>query len=543
MLYIFQIWRFFTMTTKINTVIGMTSTHKTTYEGGKGYEPTFKETLAEFFSLGLLNGNFYQSQEEVLKHGKFVFERALMECPEFATKAAIYGNNVNSLKLVPTIWLVYVSTLEDKSLFKAAFPRIIRNPKMLHDFMEIARKGGVRKGLGRSIKKVMNDWMLENLNEYQASRNKGKLSEIVKLTRPSFQNKDFQNFMKYIAKDELTFERAVALKEVIQALQEGVVNEKVLQLIETHRLQLEELKHATKNLSSEDKKQVYEKIYKGLNYAALILNLVALERVFATKTKKKQTMIIKDGRYQPFTQKVVVETDIPQSIIDMVSSRITDLELYRKSNMLPFALLNAERMVVTSEFKQAIAKMFRQVAEETFTIDPSEKLMLGIDTSASMSCPVTDTGSLRAIDVATLFGALIKKSHTQTNVFAVATTMKEVPVHKQDDVFEMARKIEKTNVGYGTYFEQIMKHYNGEKYVILITDSQQADNLEKKWLEASKPDGAKLIVWQLKPYYTRISEHPSVVYVYGYSDRLLGLITNIIEGKAGQIEEIEKICL
>ena len=524
-------------------VATMVSEQKTTFEGGVGYETTFKETLAEFFSLGLLNGNFYQTQEEVLKNAKGIFERALVDCPHFATQCAVYGNTVNSLKLVPTIWLVYLSTLEDKSLFKKAFPLVIRNPKMLHDFMDIARKAGIRDGLGRSIKKVMNEWMKEKLNEYQVSRNKGKLSEIIKVTRPSFQGEEFQAFMKYLSKDELTFPRAKALKEVLSFLEEGVLNETILALVEENRLQLEELKHSVKGLTVEDKKRLYEEMYKGLNFSALILNLVALERVFATEIREEQKMILKDGRYQTFIQKVVVETDIPQNIIEMVSSRINDLEMYRKSNMLPFALLNAEKMVVTPEFKQAIGKLFRQVAEEAFSIDPTEKLLVGVDTSASMKSPVTDTGSLRAMDVATLFGSLIKKSHTNTNIFAVAGSMKRADVNKQEDVFTMARKIESLNVGYETYFEQIMNQYNGEKYVMLITDSEQADNLEKRWLKAVKPEGAKLIVWQLKPYHTRISKDSSVVYVCGYSDRLLGLVKNIIEGKAGQIEEIEKVLL
>jgi hypothetical protein len=524
-------------------VATMVSEKKTTFEGGVGYETSFKETLAELFSLGLLNGNFYQTQEEVLKNAKGIFERALKECPYFATQCAVYGNNVNSLKLVPTIWLAYVSTLEDKSLFKKAFPLIIRNPKMLHDFMEIVRKGGIRDGLGRSIKKVMNEWMKEKLNEYQVSRNKGKLAEVIKVTRPSFKDDEFQAFMQYLAKDELSFPRAKALKEVLGFLQKGVLNATVLGLVKQYRLQLEELKHSVKDLSHKDKQSLYEQMYKGLNFSALILNLVALERVFATVTRKEEKYIVKDGHYQSFTQTVVVETDIPQSIIDMVSDRINDIELYRKSNMLPFALINAEKMVVTPEFKQAMGKLFRQVAEEAFSIDRNEKLMVGVDTSASMNSPVTDTGSLRAVDVATLFGSLIKKSHTNTNIFAVATSMRQAEVNKQDDVFTMARQIESLKVGAGTQFEQIMRHYNGEKYVILITDSEQADNLEKRWLKMNKPEGAKLIVWQLKPYQTRISKHDSVVYVCGYSDRLLGLVKNIIEGKTGQIEEIEKVSL
>jgi hypothetical protein len=513
----------------------MTGDKKRNFEGGVGYQMSFKETLAEFFSLGLLNGNFYQSQEEVLKNAKHIFERALKEEPEFATKCAIYGNNVNSLKLVPTVWLVYLSTLEDKTLFKKAFPRIIRNPKMLHDFMELARKGGVREGLGRSIKKVMNEWLFEKLNEYQVSRNKGKLSDVIKVTRPFNKDEEFQNFMAYLAKDQLTFPRAVALKSVIENLEKGIVDLDTLSLIEENRLQLEELKHSTKTLSVEGKKALYEKMYQGLNYSALILNLVALERVFATKTQQVNKWTAKGA----FKQTLVLETDIPDDVIQMVVGKINDVKAYRKSNMLPFALITAERMVVTPEFKSALGNVLKQVAGEAFSIDKNINLMVGVDTSYSMTDPVTD--SLSCMDVATLFGALVKKSHAKTNVFAVATSIEEVPVRKQDEVFAMARQIEETEVGAGTYFEQLMDKYKGEQYILLLTDSMGADNLERKWLKTEKPEGAKLIVWQLNAYQTKLSKDPSVVYLAGYSDRLLGLVKNIMEGKAGQIEEIEKV--
>lgn len=534
------------MVVAINKIQQMTGVKGTTHEGGVAYKPSFKEELVEFFSLGLLNGNFYQTQEEVLKNAKTLFERALSECPEFATKAAIYGNNVNSLKLVPTIWLVYLSTMDDKSLFKKAFPRIIRNPKMLHDFMDICRKGGIREGFGRGMKAITNQWLVEHLNEYQVSRNKGKLEEIIKVSRPDSKKETplFQDFMNYISNGELTFPRVKALKEVIEFMEEGTMNDTVLSIIEANRLQLEELKHSTKRLSDEGKKQLYASMYKGLNYAALVLNLVALERVYATRTRTEQKSMYKAGRYMNFQQVQVLETDMPQALIDMVVSKIQDVEMYRKSNMLPFALLNAERMVVTPEFKQAIASILRKIAQEAFDIGSDIELRLAIDTSASMrSAYVNDTQTLSASDIANIFGAMLKKSHANTNSFAVASYIKEIPLAKQDDVFKMAEQIRRTEVGYGTQFEQIMYTYQGEKFVILITDSEQADNLERKWLSAKKPNGAKLIVWQLVPNAVRISKDPSVVYVAGYSDRLLGLIKGIIEGKAGQVAEVEKVTL
>ena len=52
-----------------------------------------------------------------------------------------------------------------------------------------------------------------------------------------------------------------------------------------------------------------------------------------------------------FNYTAIVETVIPDELIELVVSKIKDVSMYRKSNMLPFTLLNAEKMVVTPEFK------------------------------------------------------------------------------------------------------------------------------------------------------------------------------------------------
>lgn len=517
----------------------MNSGIKTNYEGGIGYQMNLEERLAEFFSLGLLNGNFYQSEEDVLNHSRNLFEEALEKCPVYATQCAIYGNNINSLKLIPMVWLVYLSTLEDKTLFEKAFPKIIKNPKMLHDFMEIARKSGIRQGLGRNIKKVMNNWLVDNLNEYQVSRNKTKLKEIIRVTRPNNKDEVFQNYMRYISRGELTFPRAQALKMVTDDLLNNVITQNTIELINKHKLQLEELKHSIMNLSQENKKLLYGEIYKNLNYAALILNLVALERVFAI-----ETIDVKDAnQYGEFEHKKIIETDIPDHILYMIVDRIKNVESYKKSNMLPFALFNVYNRLSVPEFKHAVANVLKMIAKDSFCIDESIDIMVVVDTSSSMEYNYI-SNTLSCMDIATMFGAMIKKSHTNTNVYAVATNIEKVPLREQDDVFTMADTIAGMCVGNGTYFEQIIREYKGENYIILITDSEQADNLEKEWKKINKEtDKKRLIVWQLANYETKISDDSSVIYLAGYSDELLSLIKNLIEGKTGQIDEIKKITI
>lgn len=522
---------------KMTKVKGFGSSLTTTKEGGITYKNTLKEELQELFTLGLLNGTFYTKQEDVIANGKKLFERALKECPEYTTKCAIYGSQEGNLKLVPTIWAVYISTLHDKTLFKKSFPKIIRNFNMLYDFMEFCRKGGIRQGLGRGVKETVNKRFIDMINEYHATRSKGTLSEIAKTTRPYSEDEGFQKLMKYVAYGELTFPRAVALKTVIAGLETGIYTTEMDDIVKEHRLQLEELKHSVKELTQEDKQRLYATIYSRLSYSALILNLVALERVFATKTDSVHEY--NHARGACIKQIKVLETDIPDNILEMVCNKVSDEKSYFKARMLPFSLINAERMVVTPELKVALGKLLKKVAEKSFNINEDIDVLIGVDTSGSMGSEVV--AGLSNVRIATLFGSMLKKAHTNTKVCAVASRCQEVPVRKQDDVFTMAEQIRLTNVQHGTRFETLLQEYNGQKYVILITDNQPADNLERKWIGVAKANNAKLIIWQISQSGHKISCDRSVTYVRGYSDKMITLIRDIIEGKGDQADKIEAI--
>lgn len=521
----------------IDKVKAMNPDMMLTKEGALAYNNSFKERLVELFTLGLLNGTFYTKQEDVLKNAGELFQRALKEEPEFATKCAIYGAVEGKLKLVPTIWMVYISTLEDKSLFKKSFPQVIRNFNMLYNFVEISRKGGIRKGLGRSAKREVNTRFIQLINEYQATRYKNKISDIAKVTRPLSKDEDFQKLMRYVSKGELTFPRATALKIVISGLETGQYSLYMDSLVREHSIQLEEVKHSVSTLLPEDKQRLYATIYERLNYNALILNLVALERVFATKVRKEYVYNPSIG--QSFEQEVVVETEIPSVIIDMVSAKIANKEGYKRSHMLPFALIQANKKVVTPEFQQALGKLLRDVAQEAFVIDKNKSLLVGVDTSDSMTG--YSLGGLTPMEIATLFGSMVKKSHSNTNVVAVATTSKKVDLHTQDDVFKMANDIKDTDVGYGTQFNKLLQAYQDENYVILFTDNVSADSIENAWLKISQKTGAKLIIWQLAESGHKVSKDSSVIYVRGYSDRLLDLVRTIIESDGDQMKDIENM--
>lgn len=536
-----------------------------TLQGGTAYELNLEEKLCHMFTLGMIRGNFYKDKETVVKETREVLEEALTKMPYIATQYAVYAAEQLGMKLLPTIWLVYVSTLEDKTLFKSAFPRVINNPKLLHDFTELARKAGIRKGfrgnkngMGQSLKKTINKWLYANLNDYNVTRYTGKLEDVVRLTRPEDKivtrtgnNGDYQvnvgSYLQYIFKptDEdrrLTFSRAEAQDKVIKNLQNGVVDEETLALISKHKFQLEELKFTFGKLSAEQKKTVFMYFVPGLRYNALVSNLVAIERAFSTRTRKVQKVDPESGRYYESTE--VMSTDIPKELVDIVSNKLQSFEDFKASKMLYFGLLTAHEMTITVPWRQALQNVLKQSGSVAFADVPAgTTIRVSADTSGSMTTNVTN--SLTAVDVASYLAAGIGMSVPGSRVYATATSSKELRL-RRDNIVDNATDIKRVDVGWGTNFESLLNDYAGEKYVVLVTDGQDSSRMEQKWAGlTNRPAGAKLIVWHVAghTYFNKISKRSDVLYLKGYSDQILRVLASVFAGKAGQPDVVKSIKL
>jgi 60 kDa SS-A/Ro ribonucleoprotein len=248
----------------------------------------------------------------------------------------------------------------------------------------------------------------------------------------------------------------------------------------------------------------------------------------------------KNGAKGSFVQEQVIRAEIPPDVEDMVCEKIRNIADYRASNMLPFALISAQKMVTNIKFRAAIAEVLESCARETFTVPADTEILAGVDISGSMDVMVND--SLSARDIATLFGALLKLSHDRTTVCGLSNDCYRLDFEK-DNLFEMASEIDASGEHGGTYLAKLLKEYVGQRYVIILTDSETADDFETEWKKKTKAKGARLIVWQLQAYHVKLSNDPSVVYISGYSDRLLSLVKSIIEEKGNMMEEIENMVL
>lgn len=536
-----------------------------TYENGKAYQTTMNDDLCTIFTLGCFNGEFYEDPQTAVLKTDSILQQALQDCPEKATKYAVYAAETLRMKLMPTVWLVYLSTLTDKTLFKKAFPRIINgNIKLLHDFIEICRNTSIRpgghmkqriknsnRGLGSGLKKIINAYLYEIMNDYNVTRYVSKLEDICRLTRIKDTEKSI-NYLQYIFKPRngqrrLTFDRAKYLNETLQILslpqQNNNITEAQLNVVIEHihkyKIQMEEIKSTFGYLPNDILRKIYEAFIPTLSYAALITNLNAIEKVYATSIRT----IDKFYRGARYEQEEVLETDVPLNIIDIVAQKIQDINAYKRSGLFFMRLYAAAKMIKTSKWIEALDKVFMLVAKEAFSdISDNTRVRVSADTSGSMDTKVTN--SISARDIATYFTAACALSIPNTKAYATATITKEVPL-ATNNIKICAETIAKTNVGYGTEFETLLKGYRGENIVLIITDVQQSDNTETMWKKLHKPKDAKFIIWDVVGYVgrNRISLDPSILYLRGYSDRNISLISNLILGKAGQTDVINTVTL
>jgi 60 kDa SS-A/Ro ribonucleoprotein len=550
----------------------------TTFEGGQAYTLNLEEKLCNAFTLGLINNNFYTSKEETIKAARDLFTQALRENPLMATKYAVYAAETLGMKFMPVLWLVYLSTLEDKSLFRKAYPRIFStNVKLVHDFVELCRNSDIRpggihnqkikgtnRGLGQALKKSINQWIYENVNDYNATRFTGDFEDICRLTRPTDKTVlrekrsgevvqvDVAPYLKYIFKPQdgarrLTFKRAQVLQETIDILQNKDRSykdfQKALDNIGAYKLQMDEIKFTFGKLNRNELQAVYMHFVPGLRYAALVTNLVAIERAFATSTRKV-SKLDPMGSGKRFDQLEVLQTDVPQEIIQIVAKKLASFEDYKASKMLFFRLLTAHEMCITSEWKKALNEVLGKAGKVAFAdIPEGRRIRCSADTSGSMTQDVTS--SLSAVDIAAYLTAAITLSTPNTKAYATASHTKTVSL-VSDNLIDCAVRIKGADVGYGTCFETLLDGYNGEDVVILVTDGQQSDNMERKWKSLSnRPANSKLIIWHVAgwDYFNKISKDSSVMYLKGYSDGLLNILANLITGKAGQPEVVRNVKL
>lgn len=531
-----------------------------TYEGGVGYKLDDYEELINLVMLGFIEGRFYESQDKILDDTKEIWSKAIQKAAqdsnyaEFIMKLVSYGREVGGMMFQPTLGLVYLSTLPDKRYFHAAFNHVIKTPKDLFDFVHLCRHGNIRKGMGRTVKRAIGNWLLD-ARSYHFRRYRTKMRDVIKLARPKpLRN---QNCFTYAVNGDLTTEEFKALNTVMKKLHENVVDDEVLSLIEKYRFQIEEMKSQFGNLSDENLRKMYKKLIPGLSIQALMINLETICWVFSSNKSARLEYRERNRKWDYWTYDGQVNEKyrpnceyLSADIIKTVADKLSDVEAYKRSRMLPFTPLQAAKMTCVPEWRQAMLNMVSECIKNMFDSEKlaGKKVRINVDTSGSMrGTRITnrnyDGPGLTTNELAGIFGAAIMqgvRDQKDASIWAIASGYKRVPVRTLD-AHALGERIMKTDVAHGTNFEQCVAggNYAGEDIYILITDGQATDNLEAAWARTKKTPGAKLIIWQVVGYGNKVSDRKDIYTLWGFSDRTAEAIVKIIESGTDQVDIIK----
>jgi 60 kDa SS-A/Ro ribonucleoprotein len=476
-----------------------------------------KKDVVNYFTTGLVEDTFGKAANPLLR-------QALEACPEFATQAAVYGSdhgqNDQAIR-----WLVWLSTLDNKDLFKQAFARIIRDPDQLYSFVKLVKSGDIRKGISRSIKAVINRWLAENLNDALCSRYKRKLQVVVKTAHPAFAEAELQRYMQYLCRGDVVLARDVAKKQVIASMTNGYYTHEEQILMEEHRFSYEELKHAASNLRHPTAKQrFWIDLFRFATAEEMIQLLPVLERAYAFWTHNEIRMA--RYNYTAYKWRVIDRTNVPHNVRTFVLTRLG--MAVENGEIAPLTLYRLSTQVVTPEFKDELSELMKHAVFSKKSAEPSS-VLVGVDVSCNY-CGQDISERSRVV------GAMLFNTSNEVSVVAIANTTRElVPYGPMAAHF--------IHGGAPAPMKRLMPFYKGQKTVVLLTYNEAEDSLLQDWLAVNPAEDAKLIVWQ--PYSERElwNKVDNVEFFYGYSDHLFDLLCNAINGYAEQIEAIEKVVL
>jgi 60 kDa SS-A/Ro ribonucleoprotein len=250
--------------------------------------------------------------------------------------------------------------------------------------------------------------------------------------------------------------------------------------------------------------------------------------------------------------------------VEYAVAKFTNPRAVEHSKVLPFRFFDAYRQYVSAEHDVRLADALRQALELSFVNMPSlgdRKVALGIDTSGSMSNPVSERGMARYIDIAGIFtGALLKRIEGRAIPLPFDTRVHhDHTLSSRDDVMVTVGKVASYGGGctaVGSPIEHLLRSRTKVDAFVGITDNVdwahgQGHSCSGSFLELWRsyrtqvaPD-AKAFLVTIAPYRELVapSGERGVHFIYGWNDKALRYISLQLESGESQVAQVERMTL
>ncbi len=484
--------------------------------GGTAYAFDARHALAQYAATGCLNSTFYAGAGEQL-------DKVLQLCgevdPEFIARTAIYARTEGHMKDMPAL-LCAVLSVRDGELLTRIFDRVIDNPRMVRNFVQILRSGAVgRKSLGSRPKRLVQRWLTTRTDEqlfYGSVGRDPSLADVIKMVHPkpaSAQREALYGYLIGRSVDVDTLPEAVAQYERFK--DPGTRGNTPLPDVPMQML-----------TSLELKRRHWLGIARQAPWQATRMNLNTFQR---------------HGVFEV------------AGAADQIAAKLCDPRLVERSRVLPYQLMVAYTMA-SPELPAVIREALQDAMEHALRNVPSVdgKVVVLPDVSGSMHSPVTgirkgSTTAVRCVDVAALVAAAMVRRNPGAQVIPFHDRVEPADLNPRDSVMTNATKLASLPSG-GTSCSAPLRYLNEHKaaadVVVFVSDNEswidsnrpwggnQATETMRQWsvFKARNPQ-AKLVCIDIQPYgTTQARERADIVNVGGFSDQVFGLIADVARG-------------
>lgn len=502
--------------------------------GGLAYKAGPKEALAQYTATGCLGSTFYTSDEEQLDA---ILKLAAEVSPEFVAKTAVYGRKSAFMKDAPALLAAHLTTRGPAGIaaLRASFSRILDNPKMVRNFVQIIRSGKVgRKSLGTAPKKMVEAWFAARTDAQliRATGDKPSIADVIKMVHPKPATDARKETYAWLVGKKFDLEKADPLLREFEAWKKDpsrpIPDVPFLMLTNTKLT-----------------KAQWIELARSASWQTVRMNL--------------NTFL----RHGVFEDKAMVK---------IIAAKLRDEESIAKARVFPYQLLIAYRN--TSGVPMEVQNALQDAMEIATKNVPAFEGRIAVfpDVSGSMASPVTGKREMATKvtcrDVAALIAATLMRRNPDAIVLPFTENVINLRFNPRDSIMTIANQIASCPPG-GTNCSAPMRalNHNKEKVDAVIyasdneswmdtkvvhnaytsghTSSPTAAMVEWEALRARNPK-AKMVCIDLAPNGSRQAPtREDILNVGGFSDEVFTLMTEFVKGsgKDHWVKKIEAVSL
>lgn len=519
--------------------------------GGPAYQLPPKHALAQLAATGTFGNTYYSNAQRQLDKVLHLIDQ--VDDNEFLAKLAVYAREKAFMKDMPAALLVALS-MRDTRLMHQVFDRVIDNGRMLRTMFQMIRSGRitnrngkVRLGLSSSVQRAFRRWLNEASTTKLLSASIGNdpsLRDVLRMARPTPKDDQRRALFGWLTDKEVS-KWAPATRSDLPSEVQSLMAFRAAETEDAQALIAGDIDRVRWDLMADAAKgpKAWTALARKMGPQALRMNLNTLQRhgVFA-----------KAG------------------LVDYVAGRISDEGAIRRSRQFPYQFF-AAYLNATYELPNKIKTALHRAAEIACGNVPelSGPIVIGLDTSGSMSCSVTghrgagSTSRMRCVEAAALFAAAMLRRNPNSIVIPFDTQAYQAEIDPNDSILSIAKQLSKYGGG-GTNcalpLEAANNHFADRSFAgaVLVSDNESWvgtgrygstgvmsawDRFVKNQRRLVKHSNPKLVCIDIQPYCSaQAIDRADILNIGGFSDAVFKVVSGFLSGDNQRfVAEVESL--